>query len=151
MNTLLSEEQLNDPVVLAIAIVVERIQKLAKADRDDLFELMETLHAAETDEEYKAAAHGMREVLKQSRVEVTEIKPVEPGQGLCKWMEYIGDRIRQARESAGLTQEGLAQKSGLTQSHVSRLEGKKHSPSHLTLERIAAALEIPISELDPSG
>ena len=58
-------------------------------------------------------------------------------------------RIREARKRAGLTQEQLAAKAGITQSHLSRLELGKYVPTLATLERLARALRIPLSELLP--
>jgi len=37
-------------------------------------------------------------------------------------MTISGDRVRQAREFAGLTQAGLAERIGLTQAAISQLE-----------------------------
>ena len=51
---------------------------------------------------------------------------------------------------AELTQVELAEKSGIPQSHISRLESNKHSPSRATLKRIAKALKVDLSELDPT-
>jgi transcriptional regulator with XRE-family HTH domain len=74
----------------------------------------------------------------------------EPGEELRHWMGFVSNRIRHYREQANLTQQELADKAGLRQSHISRLEQGLHSPSSLTLEKIAAALGVSISELDPS-
>lgn len=59
--------------------------------------------------------------------------------------------IREAREAAGLTQAELSQQSGLPQSHISRLEQGKHSPTARTLEKIATALKLHHSHFDPSA
>lgn len=69
--------------------------------------------------------------------------------GLQRWMDYVGKKIRNRREEAGLTQGQLAEKSGLPQSHISRLENSVHSPSRSTLEKIANALQISVAEFDP--
>lgn len=58
-------------------------------------------------------------------------------------------RIREARKRAGLTQEQLASRAGITQSHLSRLELGKYVPTLATLERLARALRIPLSALLP--
>ncbi len=150
MATAISEELLNDPVALAIAVLMERIRGLSKDDRNDLFELAEALAGAQTDEETEAAARGMREILKQQASGIRAMEPTEPCPELGQWMNFVGGRIRHFREAAGLTQEQLAAKAGLPQSHISRLETGRHSPSSLTLEKIAAAIGIDPSELDPS-
>jgi len=148
----LSEELLNDPSVLAIAVLAERIRTLPKEDRDDLFALFEALAEAESDEDREAAARGMREILRQQKCQLQPmLSSDEPSAGLQKWMNFISERIRHFREQAGWTQQELAEKAGLRQSHISRLEKGHHSPSVLTLEKIADALGISISELDPSA
>jgi ribosome-binding protein aMBF1 (putative translation factor) len=151
MSTVIADEVLNDPSVLAVAVLVDRIRTLSREDRDDLFALFEALAVAETEEERDAAACGMCEILRQQK---SQARPMdlggEPSEGLQRWMGFVSERIRHFREEAGLTQQELAEKTGLRQSHISRLEQAHHSPSALTLEKIAGALGIAVSELDPS-
>ena len=52
----------------------------------------------------------------------------------------IGKTLRLARQESGMTQEELARKSGLPQSHISRIERGEHSPSYKTVKAIADAL-----------
>lgn len=59
----------------------------------------------------------------------------------------IGERIKRARENAGMTQLELGEKLGVTQQMVGIYEKNKRSPKTETLERIAAALEIPVTDL----
>ena len=62
--------------------------------------------------------------------------------------EFVGRQIKQFRENKGLTQEELADAAGLPQSHISRLENGKHTPTHLTIEKIAKALGLHPSVID---
>ena len=62
----------------------------------------------------------------------------------------IGGAIKAKRTEKKLKQTDLAAKSGLPQSHLSRLEAGLHSPSAKTLERIAQALDVPPKDLDPA-
>lgn len=57
---------------------------------------------------------------------------------------HIADRIRQLRMSRKLTQGDLEAKTGLLRCYISRVEHGHTVPSLPTLERIAAALEIPL-------
>jgi DNA-binding XRE family transcriptional regulator len=137
---------------MAISVLVERIRTLPEEDRKDLFELSNALLAADTDEDRESAARAINEILEQAPIRV--LRPLdlgEPSPGLRKWMGFVGEHIREARRKAGLTQKELAQRSGLRQSHISRLERGRHSPSFVTLEKIAHALGIPLSQLDPSA
>ncbi|OHB75234.1 MAG: hypothetical protein A2W31_11590 [Planctomycetes bacterium RBG_16_64_10] len=64
-------------------------------------------------------------------------------------MAFVSAKIRDCRKAAGLTQQQLEEKTGLPQSHISRLENGEHSPSHATLEKIAKALNMPVTMFDP--
>lgn len=61
--------------------------------------------------------------------------------------ERIGERVRAARESRGLTVTELATKAGMHRPNVSRLEHGRHEPSLDTIERVASALDIPVAQL----
>jgi len=53
----------------------------------------------------------------------------------------LGATIRRLREAAGLTQDELARRAGLSRIYVQKLElGERESPSFPALERIARAL-----------
>ncbi len=66
------------------------------------------------------------------------------------WKVFIADRVKGYRVERKWTQDDLAEKSGLPQSHISRIESAKHSPSRKTVERLAEAFGVPVGELDPS-
>ena len=83
---------------------------------------------------------AMLEILDQRPIQVKKMA-LDDGQtstGLQKWIDYVSGRIRDARRESGLTQEELAERSGLPLSHISRLESGKHSPSRHTIEKLAA-------------
>jgi DNA-binding XRE family transcriptional regulator len=77
-----------------------------------------------------------------------EIEPARR-EKLDRSRQYIGSQIKLHRERAGLTQESLARKAKIPQSHVCRLERGKHVPSHITIDRIAKALKISPALIDP--
>jgi HTH-type transcriptional regulator/antitoxin HipB len=54
----------------------------------------------------------------------------------------LAERVRRARERAGMTQAELASRIGSTQPAVARLEAGGTTPSLNTLRRIAAALDL---------
>lgn len=59
----------------------------------------------------------------------------------------FGARLRRLREAAGLTQEELAEKAGLTARGISDLErGARNRPYPHTVRSLAAALELPEDE-----
>jgi transcriptional regulator with XRE-family HTH domain len=57
-------------------------------------------------------------------------------------MGDLGTNLREARERLGLTQEQVAERSGVHATEVSRIEAGKRDPQVSTLKRLAAALEV---------
>lgn len=55
--------------------------------------------------------------------------------------------LRQRRHAAGLSQIGLAELTGLSQTWISRLEAGDGNPTVGTLKRVANALKIQLPEL----
>lgn len=137
-------------LTMAIAVLVERIRNLPSEDREDLFELSKMLFSAETEEEEQAAAQALKEILDQPKGKVVAFPAEEEPQSLSQWISFVSARLKDARESAGFTQEQLATLTGLPQSHISRLENGVHSPSAATIEKIAAATGRAPSFFDPS-
>jgi len=141
-------------LVMAVGIVVDRISRLSEPDRADLYELMKGLREAKDEEEIESIRAAMTEILDQEPVKAIREENVSPqcrAEKLKKWIDYVSGRIRDLRKQAMLTQEQLAERSGLPQSHISRLEKGEHSPSRATLEKIAKALNLPLGEFDPSA
>ena len=58
--------------------------------------------------------------------------------------ELLGERIRELRKACGLTQEQLAERIGVEQKHVSRIELGTNYPTIKRLEKIAEALNLPM-------
>lgn len=65
-------------------------------------------------------------------------------------MKSIGERIKIARKSAGLTQLELAKKTDLSRSYIGDIEKDRYNPSVSTLQLIATATNTPLEELLPS-
>lgn len=66
-------------------------------------------------------------------------------------METIGQRIAEERKKAGMTQAQLAAKLNVTPQNISQYERGIKNPKIGTLNKIANALGVPITELDPSA
>lgn len=54
----------------------------------------------------------------------------------------LGGAIRQLREKAGLSQEELADRAGLSRGWVSEIESGRKSPMWRTVEQLAAGLDV---------
>lgn len=142
------EEQL---VMMAVTVVMDRIGRLTKQDRDDLFSLVKELACASTEEDRIGIRDTMVEILDGGRlsVEAADLTDAsEAPERFTKWNEWVSKRIKDARVEAGLTQEQLAEKTGLPQSHISRIENAKHSPARATIEKVAKALGKPVEFFD---
>jgi len=59
----------------------------------------------------------------------------------------IGNRIRQIRLQRGLSQRKLAQLAGLHHPAVNAVENGRRIPTLITLQKIASALDVSLSDL----
>ncbi len=64
-----------------------------------------------------------------------------------KLKKKFGKRLQNLRREAGITQEQLADKTGLTVESISNIERGLYGPKFENLERIAAVLKVPVKEL----
>lgn len=62
-------------------------------------------------------------------------------------MAELGKNLRAARQNLGLTQEEVAERSGVQAGEISRIERGLRDPKVSTLEKIARALELPAGRL----
>ncbi len=63
----------------------------------------------------------------------------------------IGRRLRTLREEKSLSQGDIEKRTGLLRCYISRVENGHTVPSLETLERLAAALEVPLFQLFYEG
>ncbi len=68
----------------------------------------------------------------------------------CSTM-IIGTRLRKLREERSFSQGDIEKRTGLLRCYISRVENGHTVPSIETLERLAAALEIPLYQLFYEG
>jgi transcriptional regulator with XRE-family HTH domain len=61
--------------------------------------------------------------------------------------DHVAGRLRFYRERAALTQQELAQKAGITQAQLSRIERLQVQPLPSTIRRLAEVLGVAPSEL----
>lgn len=60
---------------------------------------------------------------------------------------FSGQALAGARRRGSLSQEELARLAGVSMFTVSRLERDLHAPNSRTVEKLAAALGVPVAEL----
>jgi len=63
----------------------------------------------------------------------------------------IGTRLKKLREDRSLSQGDIEKRTGLLRCYISRVENGHTVPSLETMERLAAALEIPLYQLFYEG
>lgn len=64
----------------------------------------------------------------------------------------VGKNVRRLRAAAGLTQEALAEKTGLSSVYISEIERGRRNPSIIVMADIAHALGADVRDLlDPAG
>ncbi|MEK6576461.1 MAG: helix-turn-helix transcriptional regulator [Nitrospirota bacterium] len=73
------------------------------------------------------------------------IRTEEDPKRIIAWA--IAQRIREARESQGLTQDALAGKTGIARPNIARLEQGQHMPTLSTLQKIARVLYLDMNSL----
>lgn len=86
------------------------------------------LHWADENYDYRRAGSGVFETREESA-------------------RRIAGRVRARRKKRGLTQQQLADLTGIRRPNIARLEGGAHAASLETLERLAAALETTVVDL----
>jgi transcriptional regulator with XRE-family HTH domain len=59
----------------------------------------------------------------------------------------LGQNLREARDKLGLTQEQVAERSGVQAGEVSRIEAGKRDPQISTVLKLAKALEVAPGQL----
>lgn len=59
----------------------------------------------------------------------------------------FGRRLKELREERALTQEKLAELAGLERTYISQAEQGRRNTTMLTLQKLAAALEVDVTEL----
>lgn len=69
------------------------------------------------------------------------------GNALANVMTRFGERLRAARLKQGLSQEKLAELSGLHRNYVSSVERGERNISIINIDKLARALKVPIADL----
>jgi DNA-binding XRE family transcriptional regulator len=138
----------SDAFALAALILLERIESLSEASRSDLLELFSAWPTASAGEDRESILRAIAEIAENPGIAIVPMDLDAPmPSGLKSWAAEVGARVRSARAEAGLTQAELAEKSGIRQSHISRIENGEHSATHKTLAKLAEAMGTSVEHL----
>ena len=64
-----------------------------------------------------------------------------------KLPKALGKRVQRVRKNAGLTQEELAEKVGISRAYMGYIERGRYSASLEVIEKVARALKVKMSDL----
>jgi XRE family aerobic/anaerobic benzoate catabolism transcriptional regulator len=64
-----------------------------------------------------------------------------------RFLQELGERVRAARARSGMTRKDLAAESGVSQRYLAHLESGQGNISVLLLQKVAAALNLPLGQL----
>jgi XRE family transcriptional regulator, aerobic/anaerobic benzoate catabolism transcriptional regulator len=64
-----------------------------------------------------------------------------------RFLQELGERVRAARARSGMTRKDLAGESGVSERYLAQLESGQGNISVLLLQKVAAALNLPLGEL----
>ena len=136
----------------ALATLVARMVKLDDEDQRDLFACVKDLSTNKGREDAEDTMKTILEILEPRLVDASvmdsdDLDRLHPRQCHESWLVWISQKLKQLREDRGLTQVELAKAADLPQSHISRLEAGRHSPSMKTLNKLASALGIDVGML----
>ncbi len=124
-------------------VFLDKWLELAKVDHQD----------EDQRETMEAVVEGIVEIVSGADVS-TVPSLVDPNSEEVKkakaWFAKLGTAIRKRRLEKKMTQKALAEKIGLSQGALSRIERGQLAPTHLTVQRIAQALGVKPNDIDPS-
>ena len=134
--------------------LLDRLLRLRPTQQKRILQLVELYRNSVDTQESEEIGAALAEILFRNPPSVTASKIEDErsddgGAALTQHRQYVGRQIKKRRHQLKVSQEELAQKAGLPQSHISRLETGKHAPTYLTIEKVAKALRVKPSQLDP--
>jgi XRE family aerobic/anaerobic benzoate catabolism transcriptional regulator len=93
-----------------------------------------------------ANAQTIRVRSDQASTAPTEAAPSE-GLAPARYLKLLGERVRDARARHGMTRRMLAHDSGVSERYLAQLESGRGNLSIVLLRRVAAAIDVPLTEL----
>lgn len=156
MSATLSQE--NNASKQMVAALAAGYAKLSERRRDRVDKMLDLFKRSEDVAEQGEILHAIfeivaPEIIKRSgsagvTANLEEGVRSDSKEKVRSHREYVGKVIAMKRANARMTQEQLAKKARIPQSHVCRIETGKHMPTSMTIKRIADALGVAPESLD---
>lgn len=86
---------------------------------------------------WQAVYEKLAEIFREGGITIRPLKTISRKDELFR---DVGEQIKNLRKQAGLTQSGLAQKLGVSQQVISRVESGRDNVSLLTIKQVVGAL-----------
>lgn len=112
------------------------------ADEDDGGEIVSITLTEDAGAATLALASGAAITLRAADVVPTELPSPTTMASLPIDGTRLGNRLRELRREAGLTQAELARRTGIHRPNIARVEAGRHTPSLETLARLASAIGV---------
>lgn len=137
---------------LLLAWLVKRMSELPREALADLSSMAAEIATCRDQETFEGICQTIREIIFPEIIGgVSEVEPNRKRpEALTRWAQGCGAKVHTLRLERKLTQVQLAERSGLPQSHISRIETGELSASRRTLERLAEALGVDVAKIDLS-
>lgn len=124
---------------------VKRFLSLDEKNRHRMLELVELYQTSDDPKERVEICLVMAEVLFPCKNDLRAV-PFEASPSgkkkLAAHRRHVADNMKRLRNKRGMTQQQLAEASGLHQSHISRLENGDHAATYKTIKMIARGLHV---------
>jgi ribosome-binding protein aMBF1 (putative translation factor) len=134
--------------------LLDRILELRPTQRRRVFALSRLHEKARNEQEAREISEALAEILFRdpeslAATPINNERSKDGGKTLGEHRAFVAGQIKKQRQRLKMSQEELARKAGIPQSHVCRLETGKHAPTYLTIEKLAKAMKVKPSQLDP--
>ncbi len=137
---------------------VQSFHRLSAAKKSRVIRLYQSMSITDNEKEQDEIALAIVEIVLPKSIGLNglsekavplddDIDPTDAA-AVAGYHAEIGRIVRQLREEMGWSQQELASRSELPDTHIGRLETGQHAPTNLTIEKIAKALKVPPSTID---
>ena len=127
--------------------VLESLSRIAGVLGLTLQDLLSENEETVQDTKQIPQAENLGDLIQELRTLIGELRSIR---GECSTMSF-SEKLHDLRIKAGLTQEDLAKKIGISKQNISRYENSERVPNLKTARKLADALGVSLSELSEEG